>query len=144
MVSELTRAFQRRQTINPRTVLGFYATVLGLLLTACVAGVAVLATTKTSTYLIPWLLGFAALMVLLLLGGVFLVTLNDPTKLMLGQISGMEYAEIRRAVIGDSVTGERVITTDPQWHDATLEAQMAAQQALPSPVSEGEEEEEEE
>ncbi|MFG2037530.1 hypothetical protein [Dactylosporangium sp. NPDC048998] len=102
MLKEVTEAVRGRQTINPRTVLGFYATVLGLLLAAVVSGSAVLASTKTATWLIPWLILFAAVMFVALIAGVFVITLIDPSKLMLTQISGTEYATIRKITLGSS------------------------------------------
>jgi hypothetical protein len=108
LISEVTRAIRGRQTINPRTVLGFYATVIGLLLAATVGGVAVLATTGHALHLIPWLLGFAGAAVVVLLIGVFIITLVDPSKLMLGQVTGSEYVAIQRTVLGDALTGEHV------------------------------------
>lgn len=108
MIAELTSAIRARQYSNPRTVLGFYAAVLALLLTGDIAAVGVLASTKVSTFLIPWLLAFAGTVLFLLLIGVFIVTLIDPSKLMLGQITGSEYATIHRIVLGDSDSGQRV------------------------------------
>ncbi|WP_328532970.1 hypothetical protein OG836_22495 [Micromonospora zamorensis] len=109
MITELTKAVQGRQTVNPRTVLGFLATVLGLVLAAAISGVAILATTQIETRLIPWLLVFCAALALLLIGGVFVVTWVDPSRLMLGQVTGTEYAEIQKTVLGDSLRGERSI-----------------------------------
>lgn len=125
MITELTNAIRSRQVSNPRTVLGFYAGVLGLLLTAAVAAVGVLASTKEDTSLIPWLLGFAGLVVLLLLIGVFIVTLIDPSKLMLGQITGTEYANIHRVVLGDSDQGSRVEAVPYIPSDAVIVATEA-------------------
>jgi hypothetical protein len=101
--------------------------------------VTVLATTKTALHLIPWLLAFVGLIVLLLLGGVFAVTLSNPSKLMLGQVSGTEYAEIHRAVIGDSLSGKKVITIGPDFDQPSVERGATASQPLPaSPTQEQE------
>jgi hypothetical protein len=108
-VFDASKVVQRRHTENPRTVLAFYATVLGLALATIVALVGTLATTEVYTEAIPYLLGFGALLLVLLLGGVFAVTLADPSKLMLGQVTGMEYAEIQRVQLGDSRTGEDIL-----------------------------------
>ncbi len=108
MFKEVTQAAGGRQTINPRTVLGFYATVLGILFTGVIGAIAVLASSKVGTWLIPWLLVFLAVLVVALIGGVFILNARDPSKLMLGQITGTEYAVINRASLGDSLTGERV------------------------------------
>ena len=102
-------AVHAKRTVNPKTVLAFYATVLGILLGATVTAVAILAKAHVREDLIPWLLGFAAIMVLALVMGVFIVTIIDPSKLMLTQVTGTEYAAIQRhVVVGDSATGERI------------------------------------
>lgn len=108
MISNVTQAVASRQTVNPRTVLAFYGTVLALLFAAIVGAIAVLASTDTATYLIPWLLGFGGLVFLLLISGVFAITLRDPAKLMLGQITGTEYVAIHKAILGSSMTGEHI------------------------------------
>lgn len=111
MATQVTQAVRRKQTLNPKTVLGFYATILGLLFAGVVGIVSVLAATDTSTFLIPWLLGFAGTFLLLLMLGVFIVSLRDPSRLLLTQVSGTEYVAIQtQTVLGDSLTGERVIT----------------------------------
>jgi hypothetical protein len=133
MITELTNAIRSRQVSNPRTVLGFYAGVLAIVLAGDVTAVGILASNKVATSLIPWLLGFAALLVLLLLTGVFIVTLIDPSKLMLGQITGTEYANIHRIVLGDSDSGQRLETVQAVPTEATViatEALSAAEGVL--------------
>ena len=111
---EVTQAIQGRQTVNPRTVLGFYATIVALLLTASVGASAVLASTKTATWLIPWVLVFIGILIVALIIGVFVINYRDPSKLMLGQITGSEYAVINSAILGDSQAGERLQLLLPQ------------------------------
>src|ERR1700678_2325646 len=124
MIAELSNAIRSRQISNPKTVLGFYATVLAILLSGDVGAIAVLATTRVSTFLIPWLLGFAGLNVFMLLAGVFIITLIDPSKLMLGQITGTEYAQIHRVMLGDSDSGQRLeATIGPVPNDSLVLAQ---------------------
>lgn len=111
VITQVTNAVRGRQTINPRTVLGFYATVLGILFAGTVGTVGVLASTGVETGMIPWLLGFSGLLLLLVLAGVFVVSLVDPSKLMLTQVTGSEYAHIQQQLIlGDSSRGDRVET----------------------------------
>ena len=110
----LTATVQSRQIASPKTVLGFYAGVLVILDSASLIGVGVLAETHTMVWLIPWILGFAAVAFLLLVGGVFAVNLLDPGKLMLGQITGSEYVAMHSMPLGDSLSGERdVIVVEP-------------------------------
>jgi hypothetical protein len=106
---EVIRAIQARQAANPKTVLGYYAGVSGILLSGCVAAVWVLATTHTATYLIPWILGFGGLVFVAVLVGVYRLNVTDPSKLMLRAVTGSEYYEIQRARLGDSLHGEREV-----------------------------------
>ncbi len=104
---EMLSSVQSRQIASPKTVLGFYAGVMAILDSASLVAIGVLAQTHTMTWLIPWILGFAAAVFVLLLGGVFALNLFDPSKLMLGQVSGTEYAALHSVRLGDSATGER-------------------------------------
>jgi hypothetical protein len=106
---EVFKAIQSRQSSNPKTVLGFYGAVLAVILGGCVAAVWVLAVTHTMTSLIPWIFGAGAIVFVGLLITVVVINLVDPSKLMLGQISGIEYSEIQRARLGDSLKGEREV-----------------------------------
>lgn len=51
---------------------------------------------------IPWILIFAAIVIVAVLVGVFVTAWKDPTVLMLGQISGQDYIENRKLALGDS------------------------------------------
>jgi hypothetical protein len=139
MITELTSAIRSRQLSNPRTVLGFYAVVLALLLSGDVAAVGVLASTRVSTFLIPWLLGFGGLVLLLLLVGVFIVTLIDPSKLMLGQITGIEYARIHSITLGDSDSGERIqsVIEPVAGDELIISMEPLANNAIPAELEEG-------
>jgi hypothetical protein len=108
VVNEAIRRVSQSRSQNPKTILAFYATVLGLTLTADVAVVAVLASTDVLTGLIPWLLGFAGLMSLALMVAVFVIALKDPSKLMLGQVSGTEYVEIQRLSVDAGRATEQI------------------------------------
>lgn len=114
-----TDMFRQRRTENPRTVLAFFGTAIGLVLAACVSAVAALASTGTSTYLIPWILAFGALVSVLLVLAILKIVLTDPSKLMLGQVTGQEYARIQQLILGDSTHGERSLL------DATAIPQVA-------------------
>lgn len=102
--ARLTRA---GRSYNPKTTLGFYAIVLGI-----VAGVATVVVVPLAfspvAWAVPWILvgfaGFAAVLV----GSVFIVMVKDVSKLMLQGVSGSEYVEIQ-TLLGDSVTGERLV-----------------------------------
>lgn len=98
-IGEALRGVHSRRTENPKTILAFYATVLGLTLAAVVGLAGVLASTGTAIWLIPWLVLFGATLVVAALSAVFVVALRDPSKLMLGQVTGNEYVEIQRLTL---------------------------------------------
>jgi len=113
MASALVNAVTHRKTLNPKTVLGFYATILGILFAGVVSVVGVLAASNVMVHLIPWLLVFSGATLLGLLVAVFILTLRDPSKLMLTQVTGTEYAVIQQRIVGDSAQGERVELIGP-------------------------------
>lgn len=90
-------------------MLAFYATVLGLTLAATVGVVTALAWSRTATSAIPFVLCFGGLAFLLVLGSVLYINLRDPSRLMLGRVTGSEYAEIQHLRLGDSQSGEREV-----------------------------------
>ncbi len=110
-MAEFTQSFWSKRSLNPKTVLGFYATVLGLGLAASTSVVTVLAVTRAADWLIPWVAAFGRTFLILLVAGVFVINFIDTSKLMLSPLSGTEYAAIRQGVVlGDSLTGERVLS----------------------------------
>jgi hypothetical protein len=121
VLTEVTQSVAGRKTLNPKTVLGFYATILGLLFTFTVASASVLAFSGRSLYLLPWLFGFAAAGGVALVAIVVRINLSDPEKLMLGQVSGTEYVQISHQKLGDTVSGERTLLTPSVAGAAELE-----------------------
>lgn len=108
MFRESVRQVASRDTTSPKTALGFFALVLGLALAAGVPTIAVLSRREELHFLIPWVLGFFALLVIVSFVGIFaFVVFGDPSKLMLGQVTGTEYRELQRMLLGDSSTGVR-------------------------------------
>ena len=89
-------------------MLGFYAAVLVILEAGVVGSTAVLATESSLHYLIPWTLGFGALVLIGLIGVVVAMNVRDPTKLQLGRVSGREFLDYQRVTRGDSIAGEYV------------------------------------
>lgn len=113
-IAQATRAVGERQTINPKNVLGFYATILGILFAGSIGLVGVLAATGQSTYLIPAVLAFTALTAVGVIVAVLVINVRRPANLMLSQVSGTEYVEIYRStLLGDSVIGERQVAIAP-------------------------------
>jgi hypothetical protein len=81
-----------------------------VLTASCVAAAIALVSTGSSG-LIPFVLGFGAIVTVALGGAILVITWKDPSRLMLGQITGHEYAAIRRELtFGDDVSGERKTT----------------------------------
>jgi hypothetical protein len=91
---------------GPRTVLGFCVAVFGIVVAGSFAVVIPLARYGDLRYLIGWILGFDGALTVLMLATVFLIVWKDPMRLMLGQITGSEFIQHRRLVMGDSTAGE--------------------------------------
>lgn len=102
----------QRHTVNPRTVLGFYATIISVVFAGVLASVTTLAINDVATWLIPWILGVGFMIVISVIGVVAFINIKKPANLMLGQISGREYAEISRVTLGDDQSGERVVQVE--------------------------------
>ncbi len=94
---------------SPRTVLGFYAAVLVILEAGVVGTVGILAAHTGLAYLVPWVLGFAALVLVALIVVVVLMNWLAPAKLQLSPMTGGEYLDWMRLTLGDSTTGEKVV-----------------------------------
>lgn len=109
LIQDVTNGVRHRRTENPRTILAFYATVLGLVLAAIVGAVVALASTRIYVEAIPWLLVFGGALALLMLVGVFVVAHRDPSKLMLGQVTGTEYVEIQRLTVASNQSAGDVL-----------------------------------
>ncbi|MBU2696213.1 hypothetical protein [Pimelobacter sp. 30-1] len=103
---EATRSVLSRSTESPRTILAFHAVVIGLILSFTVGVTTTLAVSGAAVWMIPWVVGVGFLGGVGYAAAVFLVAKDDPSKLMLGQVTGTEYAEIQRVVLGDSSSGE--------------------------------------
>jgi len=107
VATEINRALFSKKKSEPKSVLGFYAIVIGILFAGSVAASSALAWSDTDTWLIPWILGFSALFLIVLVVGVFFVMLRDPSKLMLTHVTGDEFLAIQsHHTLGDSLTGQ--------------------------------------
>lgn len=109
----MMRSVRSNRTENPKTVLAFFATVLGIVLTAVVLATGLLVRQGGYEGAVIAVLVFGGGLAVLLIGAVFTLTLKDPSKLMLGQVTGTEYAEIQRVTLGDSSSGERTAALLP-------------------------------
>jgi hypothetical protein len=106
MFRESSEAVTAANYRSPKTVLGFFAIIAGILISGSVFAVGIFARVRELQWLIPPVLWFCAIVIVALLGGVFITAWKDPTILMLGQITGDVYIENRRLTLGDSVGGE--------------------------------------
>lgn len=105
---KLIQQLAQAATSGPKTVLGFCALALGIIVTGSVAGIAVLARYTELHHHIGQILVVDLVFSACLIGAVLLIALLDPMKLMLGQVGGDEYIAHRRLTLGDSTSGERV------------------------------------
>ena len=102
---QLFRGARGGEYSAPKTVLGFFNIVLAILTTGCVGVAAVLASQPKLYYLIPYSLGLAFVFFVILVVGVFIVMLKDPTKLQLGEVSARDFINYQ-LTLGDSAAGE--------------------------------------
>jgi hypothetical protein len=107
-VQEVMRAVRGGERTSPKTVLGFLAIMVSILASATVFSVLFLSEKSKLYYLIPIVLMVFIVVFVLITGAVLLIGWKDPSKLMLGQITGRDYALIQRLTLGDSNAGERV------------------------------------
>lgn len=107
-VQEVVRAFRSGERTSPKTVLGFLAIMVSILATASIFSVWLLSSKPNLYYLIPIVLIVFVILFILVISAVLLIGWKDPSKLMLGQITGRDYALIQRLTLGDSNAGERV------------------------------------
>jgi len=106
MPKEASHTIRTASYKSPKTILGFFAIVVGILVTGASVVVGLLARFDSLHPFIPWILIFAAIVIVAVLVGVFVTAWKDPTVLMLGQISGQDYIENRKLALGDSSSGE--------------------------------------
>jgi hypothetical protein len=131
------RQTQTGQYSAPQTVLGFYALVLVILELGLVGVLVVLATSDSLHFLIPWVLGFAGIALISLLGVVVTMNVRDPTKLQLGEVKGKDFLEHQQITRGDSIAGEYVESVPGA---ATIEPIPAIEANASNDLDHGEEE----
>jgi hypothetical protein len=92
----------------PQTVLGFYALVLVIVEAGLLGVLVILSSNDSLNFLVPWVLAFAGLILIALLGVVVTMNVRDPTKLQLGEVKGKDFLEHQQITRGDSIAGEYV------------------------------------
>lgn len=110
-MSEYSQSGLPQKKLAPKTALGFYAVILGLTLTACTSIIGALAATGTDIWMIPYIVLFACIFLLAISIGVFVVTLKNPSKMLLTEVSGRDYMDIQRwMLLGDSKSGLKFVS----------------------------------
>lgn len=105
MIQQAIESVSRRESSAPRTILGFLLGMYAALIAASAAVLVALAASD-SAHFIPFVLGFDALVTLGLGVAIIVIAWKDPSRLMLGQITAREYANIRRLHLGDDKWGD--------------------------------------
>ena len=113
LVQHAFESITGRQSTAPRTILGFFLGLFTVAVSGAVGATFALADSEWDG-LIPFIWAFVGLITVLLGVAVFVIAWKDPSKLMLGQISGHDYLAIRRLTLGDSSVGERRDVLDRQ------------------------------
>ena len=113
---------------SPKTVLGFFAIIVGILITGATFVVGIFSREAALHSLIVPVLLFCGGLVVVVLVGVFVTAWKDPTILMLGQVTGDVYIANRRLTLGDSNAGEFTEELD----SPVARADIGAHTALPS------------
>lgn len=108
-MSQIIEKAVASRAYNPKTVLGFFAIVLGIVLAASASATLILSRSERTVEYIPFVLAFAGLFILALVALVSTVMIVSPAKLMLTGVSGREFVEIQRLTLGDSMTGKRPV-----------------------------------
>lgn len=108
MIEQVTHAIRGGQYSAPKTVLGFLGVIA--LIIASFASVAIITFASTSGLhwlVLPTLL-FVGVGAVALVWAVLHLAREDPTPLVLGEITGDEFIANRKVTKGDSVSGEYV------------------------------------
>lgn len=106
VASEVNQVLRTGEHSSPKTVLGFFGVVLLIVVGGSTGLILALSSSEKTVDYVPYVLGFSALVVVALLTTVVTAMVKDPTRLMLGQITGREYIDHRRLTLGDSTSGE--------------------------------------
>lgn len=132
-IREVQQTIKSGSYRSPKTILGFFAIIIGILLTATTATIGILSRSELLHWLIVPVLIFAALVILFVLIGVFVTAWKDATVLMLGQVTGQEFIENRKLTLGDSISGEYIEDFSP-----ALELEQRDTKRLPEPKTDEE------
>ena len=106
LIQQAIESISRRESSAPKTILGFLLGMYGVLIAASAAVILGLVASDSSE-LVVYVLGFGALVTVALGAAVIVIAWKDPSRLMLGQVSAREYANIRRLHLGDDKQGDQ-------------------------------------
>jgi hypothetical protein len=121
----IARSFSISEQSGPKTVLGFCGAVLGIAASLTLGLAIVLSTTDHLALVAVVLAGFFVVFIGIV-AWVLLSMKKDPTRLVVGPMTGREYLEYQRWTAGDDLVGERVETIISGAHGAILPAAMPA------------------
>lgn len=104
-MQQWSRAIRAGEVSSPKTILGFFAIVLAILVGGAVSAAVALGG-GDYRFLIPIIFLFVGVVFIVLVAIVVLAMWRDPTRLMLGRMTGREYIDFVRLTQGDSRHGE--------------------------------------
>ena len=116
MLESAIQAIARSRS-TPKTILGFLAGVTLIIVAGSVAAVVAFAGKSAATSYIPYVLGFDALLVLIVVVAVLTFAWKDPTRLLVGQSNTQDLIAYRDVNLGDSASGVRRETLAPPMVD---------------------------
>jgi hypothetical protein len=126
-IPQLFQAIRSREAAAPRSILGFFGVLFLIVVCGGLGALIALAQENSLHHLIGPILIFVGALAVVLVVGVFFVAWNDPTKLMLGQVSTRDLIEYRKLTLGSSATGERLETVAVIETPSVLEKESADQ-----------------
>jgi hypothetical protein len=107
-VQEVMRAIRSGERSAPKTVLGFLVIMTSILGSASTFAFWFFSGETALHYMVPIVFVVFIILFVTIVGAVLLICWKDPSKLMLGQITGREFALIQQLTLGDSNAGERI------------------------------------
>jgi hypothetical protein len=134
-LNQAIEAVRARESSSPRTILGVLLAIYGVLISGSVV-VVIAMVGSDSDGPIPWILLFDALITMALGAAILVITWKDPSRLMLGQLTGREYESIRRLHVGDDKAGEHQKPVVPPSQVLELEENSESAQRVNEQIQE--------
>lgn len=90
----------------PKTILGFLGSLIAIAGAIAIGLAFALAGTSSLHYVIVIFVAFVMVLICAAVGTVIVFASKDPSKLMLGELSGSDYVVIQQQTRGDNTSGE--------------------------------------